>query len=115
VLCDSAITRFVLSLGSRVIEMSHTERTLKPHERRIKLLETGGVCQAAGCSKGLHSGHPLVPHHVTAYARCRETSLAQTVLLCDGSHHDLHVGSRTIRLKDGRRLSAAGWVDGAAA
>ena len=43
--CDSAVTRFVLSLGHRVLETSHTERTLKPHERRAKRIETGGRCQ----------------------------------------------------------------------
>ena len=32
----------MLSLGRRVIELSHTERTLKPHERRLKRLETEG-------------------------------------------------------------------------
>jgi hypothetical protein len=48
-LCDSAITRFVLGLGNKVVEISHTERTCKPQERRIKLLETGGICQGAGC------------------------------------------------------------------
>jgi len=110
-LCDSAITRFVLGLGHRVMESSHTERTLKPHERRLKQLETGGVCQAAGCSKGLSSGHRLIPHHVRPYAVCRETSLLDTALLCESTHHDLHEGGKTIRLKDGRRLCASGWVE----
>jgi hypothetical protein len=114
-LCDSAVTRFVLSLGHRVVESSHTQRTLKPHERRIKQIETGGICQAAGCQKGLHTGHRLIPHHVTAYAISGMTSLEDTVLFCDVTHHDLHEGARAIRLEDGRIVGPAGWVKSDAA
>ena len=106
--CDSSVTRFVLSLGRRVIEMSHTERTLKAHERRAKRLETGGRCQAAGCRRG--PGDRLVPHHGDPWAVCGTTSLSDTVLLCEQTHHDLHSGGRTILLKDGRRLGPSGWV-----
>jgi len=113
-LCDSAVTRFVLSLGHRVVESSHTERTAKPHERRIKELETGGVCQAAGCCNGTATGHRLIPHHATPYAIDPVTSLADTVLLCDVSHHDLHEGERNVRLKDGRVLTPTGWLAAAA-
>jgi hypothetical protein len=109
-LCDSAITRFVLSLGNKVIELSHTERTAKPHERRIKLLETGGTCQGAGCYRGHDTGDVLVPHHPDAYARTGITSLRDTVMLCDVTHHELHEGHKTIRLKDGRLLNENGWV-----
>jgi hypothetical protein len=114
-LCDSAITRFVLSLGHRVVESSHTERTLKPHQRRIKNLETGGICQGAGCGRGDPTGHRLIPHHVIAYSICGTTSLEDTVLVCELTHHDLHEGGKTIRLKHGRRLNAAGWVTDIAA
>ena len=62
--CDSALTRFVLSLGHRVLETSHTTRTLEPHERRTTRLETGGRCQGAGCRS--RPGTPLVPHHPRA-------------------------------------------------
>jgi hypothetical protein len=106
--CDSAITRFVMTLGNKVIEMSHTARTLKAHERRAKLMETGGVCQAAGCHPP--PGTPLIPHHPDAYARSRTTSVHDTVMLCASSHHDVHEGGKTLRLKDGRLLSPDGWV-----
>lgn len=110
--CDSAATRFVLSLGRRVVEASHTERTLKPHERRIKRIETGGRCQAAGCSSP--PGRRLVPHHADPWASSRTTSLADTVLVCEATHHDLHSGGRTLRLRDGRWLDPRGWTDGPA-
>lgn len=109
-LCDSAITRFVLSLGHRVVESSHTERSIKPHERRIKDVETGGVCQAAGCYKGDQTGHRLIPHHVIPYAICGSTSLEDTVLVCEGTHHDVHDGDKTVRLKGGRVIGPLGWV-----
>jgi hypothetical protein len=113
--CDSAITRFVLSLGRRVIEMSHAERTLKPHERRMKQVETGGVCQGAGCGRGERTGHRLIPHHPTPYAINPVTSVHDTVLFCELTHADVHVGGKTVRLKDGRVLGPDGWVHPCAA
>jgi len=110
-LCDSALTLFVLSIGRRVIETSHTQRTLKAHERQAKQIETGGQCQGAGCTRGPATGHRLIPHHATPWAICKTTSLTDTVLLCEHTHHDLHSGDKTIRLKDGRYLSPTGWVD----
>jgi hypothetical protein len=92
-----------------VIESSHTERTLKPHERRAKHLETGGHCQGAGCTRG--PGHRLVPHHPTPYSVDPKTSLSDSVLLCEQTHQDIHVGGKSIRLKDGRYLGPDGWVD----
>jgi hypothetical protein len=105
--CDASVTRFVLGLGHRVLEVSHTSRTLKAHERRAKHIETGGHCQGAGCCRG--PGWTLVPHHVDAWSRSGRTSLRDTVLLCESDHGALHRG-QTITLKDGRRLSADGWV-----
>jgi hypothetical protein len=105
--CESAVSRLVLGLGRRVIEASHTQRTLKAHERRAKHVETGGRCQGAGCRSG--PGHRLIPHHVDPWARCGTTSLIDTVLFCERTHTQLHNG-QVIRLKDGRRLDANGWV-----
>jgi len=106
--CDSVITRFVMGLGNRVIEMSHTARTAKAHERKAKIMETGGVCQAAGCHPP--PGTPLVPHHPEPYARSKTTSFYDTVMFCGRSHHDVHEGGKTVRLKDGRLLNEDGWV-----
>ncbi|TAL16304.1 MAG: DUF222 domain-containing protein [Frankiales bacterium] len=105
--CDINATRFVMSLGRKVIEASHTERTLKPHERRAKHAETGGRCQTAGCR--CRPGQRLIPHHVYAFARHGTTSLQETVLLCERDHALLHQG-KTIRLRDGRLIDEHGWV-----
>ncbi len=108
--CESAVTRFVLSLGRKVIETSHPERTLTAQERRIKKIETGGRCQIAGCRCGPSAR--LVPHHGDPWAQCHTTSLTDAVLICEPSHHDLHSGGHTLRLKDGRWLNEHGWADG---
>jgi hypothetical protein len=100
----------VLSLGRKVLETSHTERSLKAHERRVKRLETGGRCQGAGCTRG--PGEHLIPHHVVPWSVCGTTSLVDTVWVCPQTHHDIHVGGKTIRLKDGRYLNEHGWADG---
>ena len=107
--CDSALTRFIMSLGRKVLDSSHTARTLTGHERRAKHLETGGTCQGAGCIRG--PGSRLIPHHATPWADSHRTSLTDTVLFCEQTHHQLHHG-KTIRLKDGRYLNQNGWTNG---
>ena len=62
-LCDNHLTRTVLSLGPRVLEASHTERTLKTHERRALNVQWGGQCAQDGCTHSQSTGHALVPHH----------------------------------------------------
>lgn len=107
--CSSNLTRFVLSLGRRVIEVSHTQRTLTGIERRLKLVEVGAQCQGAGCHHP--PGTRLVPHHGSPWARTATTELEDTVMVCDRTHHDLHSGGVVIRLKDGRLLGPDGWVN----
>ncbi|MEO6204731.1 MAG: DUF222 domain-containing protein, partial [Mycobacteriales bacterium] len=106
-LCDSALTRFIMGIGGRVIEMSHTARTLKAHERRAKHLETGGRCQGAGCHPP--PGTRLIPHHPLAYASSHLTSFDDAVMFCEGTHNHAHSG-KVIRLKDGRLLGPDGWI-----
>lgn len=109
--CRSTLVRQVLDLRRQVIETSHTSRTLKAHERRALLTQTGGLCQGAGCTRSARSAGALVhPHHGNPWARARSTPLADSVLLCDRTHQDLHEG-KTIRLKDGRRLGPDGWLE----
>ncbi len=108
-LCDSALTRFVLSLGHRVVESSHTDRTLKPHERRTMRIQGGGACQGSGCPP--RPDRILVPHHIAPWSRRHTTSLDDTAMLCERCHHDLHLGGVRLRLRDGRRICDQGLVD----
>ncbi len=108
--CGSAFTRLVLDLRGKVIETSHTSRTLKPHERRALHTQTGGHCQGAGCTRSTRQpGTILHPHHTDPWARCGTTSLADTADLCDCCHAYLHRG-HPLRLKDGRLLGPHGWI-----
>ena len=107
--CHSALTRYVMSLGRKVLQSSHTGRTLTGAERRAKHLQTGGTCQGAGCTRG--PGTRLIPHHATPWADSHRTSQDDTVLFCEHTHHQLHHGA-TIRLKDGRWLNQHGWTTG---
>ena len=71
-LCASVLTRYVLSLGHQVMESSHTERTLKPHERRAKLggdrrdLPSRRLPTPTRPTHGTPAHHALValPHHL---------------------------------------------------
>ena len=109
--CRSTLVRQVLDLRRQVIETSHTSRTLKAHERRALLTQTGGTCQGAGCTRSCREpGAVMHPHHANPWARTKRTSLSDTVLLCDRTHQDLHE-RKIIRLKDGRRLGPDGWSE----
>ena len=65
----------------------------------------GGFCAVAGCTNP-----KTVPHHVRPYWKSRETTLKDLVPLCEGDHHNVHEGHRTMRLNDGRRIDEHGWV-----
>ena len=107
-LCIGHLTRYVLSLGHRVMQSSHTERTLKPHERRAKRVQPAGSAKPPGCPPDpTDLWYPTTP---TPWSHCHTTSVNDTVLLCENSHQDLHTGGRTLTLRDGRRLNASGWV-----
>ncbi len=108
---DAYVTRSVLSLGRRVLETSHTERTLKPHERRIKQLETAGRCQGAGCTRGAGSHRAAAdpaPRLPLGQVRPHVTGRDRAALR---SHPRRTAARHHHRPKDGRRLNAAGWVD----
>ncbi len=107
VLCDSRLTRVVLDLASRPLDISHTERTLRPHERRALLTRWGGRCAGATC--GSPPGTALIPHHVEGFAGCGTTSYSDSVPLCLADHTHLHRGA-TLGLRDGRLLAERGFL-----
>jgi hypothetical protein len=109
-LCQGSFTRFVLDARRRVVEASHTQRTLTAVERQILHLRWGGVCAADACTRGPATGHKLVPHHGTLFSHTRVTSLDDAVPVCEQDHHYLHDDRRPIKLKDGRWLGPDGWL-----
>ncbi len=65
-------------------------------------------CAVSGCP--CPPGTPLTPHHVEPYGHTGRTSYADTAMVCDGHHHDIHEGRRALRLRDGRSIGPDGWV-----
>lgn len=66
------------NLGHRVVENSHTARTLTHHERRRLDVQTGGRCQTTGCPP--RPDRPVIPHHIQPWADA--TPPASTTPLC---------------------------------
>jgi hypothetical protein len=108
-LSDSVFTRMVRDASHRIIEVSHTERTLKGFERRILHAQWGSTCAGATCCRGPATGDRLVPHHPELFSRTGTTSLHEAIPLCEQEHFQLHDG-KLIKLKDGRWLGPDGWV-----
>jgi hypothetical protein len=109
-LCGSRFTRMLLDARRRVVDTSHTQRTLTAAERQILHLEWGGYCARAGCCRGPSSGDRLVPHHASLFSTTGATSLDDTVPLCEQDHHLLHAKNAPLRLKNGRTLGPDGWI-----
>ncbi len=107
-LCDSRLTRIVLDLGSRPLDVSHTERTLRPHERRALLTRWDSRCASSTCPSP--PGTSLIPHHVEGFASCGTTSYADSLPFCLADHTHVHRGG-TLRLRDGRLLDENGYLD----
>jgi hypothetical protein len=68
-------------------------------------------CPGIGCCPGDPDPLvPLVPHHVRLFSRYGETSLEETLAVCPVLHDDLHLGKRTVRLRDGRLITEDGYL-----
>jgi hypothetical protein len=109
-LCRGEFTRMVLDAGRRVVEVSHTQRTLTAIERQILYLQWGHACARDSCIRGPATGDPLVPHHGNLFSQCGTTSVADSVPFCKQDHHYLHDDRRVLKLKDGRWIGPDGWV-----
>ena len=110
-LTRSTFTRLVLDARRRVVEVSHTARTLTAVERQILHVEWGWRCAVRACTRGPSTWDLLVPHHGTLFSRTGTTSLRDAVPLCQRDHHALHDQQRTLRLADGRVIGPQGWVE----
>ena len=108
---DSRVTAYVLSLGGKALRVVHAQRTLTADERRALLVEGGGRCAGEGCCPPVPDPlRPLRPHHVLGYAEDQITCLEETIGACDQLHGHIHVGKRTVQLRDGRWLNEQGWT-----
>ena len=107
--CQAELTRIVLSAGRRVMEVSHTQRLHRPHERKALAIQWGHTCAAAGCCPQPRPGRKLIPHHINPFADCGITALKDSVPLCEPTHQHLHHG-HNVQLKDGRWIGPHGWL-----
>lgn len=109
-LCRGEFTRMVLDAGQRVVQVSHTQRTLTAVERQILYLQWGHACARQGCVRGPATGDPLVPHHGNLFSQCGTTSVLDAVPFCKQDHHHLHDDRMVLKLKDGRWIGPDGWA-----
>lgn len=113
--CDAQITVLLMSRGWKPLGVVHSGRTITGTELRAVRVQFGNRCPGIDCCPGRPDPLiPLVPHHVKLYSVHGSTSTDETLLVCDRLHQDLHVGKRTVRLRDGRLIDENGYVTGTA-
>ena len=103
--CYSELNAVLLDALGNPIGASGTHRSATPRERRALLARWGPGCIIAGCT-----GTDTTPHHVEPWWKCKQTRLRDLAPVCTHCHHDIHDGHATLRLRDGRRIDANGWV-----
>jgi Domain of unknown function (DUF222) len=97
--CDPDLTRIVLDPDGQPLDVGRTLRLVPPHLRKAVELRDR-TCVFAGCD-----APPwwCEVHHLTAWALGGETSLANSGLLCERHHTQVHHGFRL------HRDTAGGW------
>ncbi|MGY1716695.1 DUF222 domain-containing protein [Geodermatophilus sp. SYSU D01106] len=96
--CDSNIARVVMGPDGVPLDLGRDQRLATRHIRRAAEVRDGG-CVFAGC------GTPTWwcdVHHVVHWLDGGPTSLANSALLCERHHTEVHAGFRVQRQPDGR-------------
>jgi hypothetical protein len=104
--CDGILAAVLLDAARTPVGASGTHRHATERERRALRAMWGSYCSEDGCPSTR-----TVPHHVNPWWKTGITKLADLVQFCDNTHHAVHDGHKTIRLRDGRLLDENGWVD----
>ena len=94
--CDSNVVRIVFGPDSVPLDLGRDYRLVPPHLRRAVEARDGG-CVFAGCRA---PAHWCDVHHVVHWIDDGETSLANSALLCERHHTQVHHGF-TITRADG--------------
>ncbi|MCU1690977.1 MAG: hypothetical protein JWM64_68, partial [Frankiales bacterium] len=95
----------LLDARDRPVGASGTHRHASARERRAMRTAWGSTCAVNGCTLTA-----TVPHHAEPWWKTQQTVLKDLVPFCEHHHHDLHDGSKTLRLRDGRHLDEWGWA-----
>lgn len=104
--CGADLSAVLVDARGHPVGASGTHRNATDRQRRALRAIWGDLCAVNGCT-----ATRTVPHHTPPWALSGRTRLADLVPLCDHHHLDLHLGHRTLRLRDGRLVDDAGWAD----
>ncbi|MCO7220710.1 HNH endonuclease signature motif containing protein [Klenkia sp. PcliD-1-E] len=96
--CDSAVTRIVMGPDGTPLDVGRTHRVVTPALRRA-VVARDKECVFAGCGAPHHWAEV---HHLVHWAHGGETSLANSALLCEPHHTQVHHGFRVERDPGGR-------------
>ncbi|MGY1664375.1 DUF222 domain-containing protein [Geodermatophilus sp. SYSU D00696] len=96
--CDGAISRVVFGPDGVPLDLGRSRRLVSRQLRRAVELRDGG-CVFAGCDAPSHWADV---HHLVHWIDGGETSLANSGLLCERHHTQVHHGFRVERQPDGR-------------
>jgi hypothetical protein len=109
--CDANITVLLMSSGWTPLGVVHKQRTLTGTELTAAKVQFDNRCAGIGCCPGTPDPLiPLVAHHIDLFSTTGLTSLSTTVIACPVLHDDIHLGKRTIRLRDGRLITEDGYL-----
>ncbi|MGY1667035.1 DUF222 domain-containing protein [Geodermatophilus sp. SYSU D00696] len=96
--CDGQVTRIVIGPEGQPLDVGRTKRVVTPAIRRAVEARDGG-CVFTGCDAPSHWADV---HHLVHWIDGGETSLANSALLCERHHTQVHHGFRIERQPDGR-------------
>ncbi len=103
--CTSLLSAVLTDARDRPVAASGDHRHATARERRALHAAWGTTCAVNGCT---HTG--TVPHHAEPWWKTHQTTVKDLVPLCQHHHHDLHDGSKTLRLRDDRCIDEWGWT-----
>jgi hypothetical protein len=102
--CDGHLSAVLLDAAGQPVGASSSRRHANARQRRAITAAQGWLCAVNGCPRPW-----TVPHHVEPFWLSGRTVQRDLRGVCDGCHHDVHDGHRTLRLRDGRLIDELGW------
>ena len=96
--CDGAVARMVFGPDGAPLDLGRESRLADRHLRRAVELRDGG-CVFTGCGAPTHWAEV---HHLVHWIDGGQTTLANSALLCERHHAEVHSGFRVERQPDGR-------------
>ena len=103
--CSTEISALLLGARRQPLDLHRTKRDADHHQRRALNAAWGPTCAALGCDNP-----SVIPHHVELWSRQGDTNIDDLRPLCPSCHDDIHLGNRTITLRDGTAIGPTGWV-----